>query len=131
MLPETWQPFEASIWSAQLSQFWCTQVLVIQFLLTTEEEAQVSSENERLEGWGHKLDLEEETSVQRCDCSVNTVPGSQPKEPWMMTALIYFGAVVSSKRNQEDALFSLVVYRNPEILGASDGSYDHNNTSHF
>lgn len=24
MFPETWQPFEVSIWSAQLSQFWCT-----------------------------------------------------------------------------------------------------------
>lgn len=24
MLPETWQPFEASIWSAQLLQSWCT-----------------------------------------------------------------------------------------------------------
>ncbi|XP_059714587.1 uncharacterized protein LOC132333466 [Haemorhous mexicanus] len=53
------------------------QVLVTQFLLTAEEEAQVSSENERLEGWAHKLDLEEETSMQRCDCSVNTVPGSR------------------------------------------------------
>ncbi|XP_064244869.1 uncharacterized protein LOC135280657 isoform X3 [Passer domesticus] len=54
------------------------QVLVTQFLLTAEEEAQVSSENEQLEGWGHELGLEEETSMWRCDCSVNTVPGANP-----------------------------------------------------
>ncbi|XP_064244856.1 uncharacterized protein LOC135280657 isoform X1 [Passer domesticus] len=86
------------------------QVLVTQFLLTAEEEAQVSSENEQLEGWGHELGLEEETSMWRCDCSVNTVPGSQPKGSWMVTTLIYFGAVLSSKRNQEDELGEMLYF---------------------